>query len=59
MALAGIVSDHKGSVAREVMITLEDWQRMKAMEDGEGDAGSDEAEYEPAAATAEDADDDE
>ncbi len=32
MGLAGILSDHKGSVAREVLITLEDWQRMKAME---------------------------
>jgi len=57
MALAGIVSDHKGSVAREVMITLEDWQRMKAMEDGEGGDGSDEAEYEAAAAVTDDSDD--
>jgi len=32
MGLAGILSDHKGSVAREVLISLEDWQRMKAME---------------------------
>ncbi|MBX3355658.1 MAG: DNA translocase FtsK 4TM domain-containing protein [Phycisphaeraceae bacterium] len=32
MGMAGILSDHKGSVAREVLITLEDWQRMKAME---------------------------
>jgi len=32
MGLAGILSDHKGSVAREVLITLEDWHRMKAME---------------------------
>jgi len=32
MGLAGILSDHKGSVAREVLISLEDWRRMKAME---------------------------
>ncbi len=34
MGLAGIIGEHKGSVAREVLITLEDWQRMKAMEQG-------------------------
>ena len=34
MGLAGILSDHKGSVAREVLITLEDWHRMKRLEDG-------------------------
>ena len=34
MGLAGILSDHKGSVAREVLISLEDWQRMKRLEDG-------------------------
>ncbi|MHC5023782.1 MAG: FtsK/SpoIIIE family DNA translocase [Planctomycetota bacterium] len=32
MHLAGIVGDHKGSVAREILITLDDWKRMKAME---------------------------
>ncbi|MDA0803848.1 MAG: DNA translocase FtsK 4TM domain-containing protein [Planctomycetota bacterium] len=32
MGAAGILSDHKGSVAREVLITLEDWQRMKELE---------------------------
>lgn len=32
MGMAGILSDHKGSVAREVLITLDDWHRMKAME---------------------------
>jgi S-DNA-T family DNA segregation ATPase FtsK/SpoIIIE len=36
MGAAGILSDHKGSVAREVLITMEDWQRMKALESGEG-----------------------
>ena len=61
MALAGIVSDHKGSVAREVLITLDDWQRMKAMEDGDGDgdAGSDDGDYESAAAATEESDDEE
>ncbi|MDG2022196.1 MAG: DNA translocase FtsK, partial [Phycisphaerales bacterium] len=34
MGLAGILSDHKGSVAREVLISLEDWHRMKRLEDG-------------------------
>jgi S-DNA-T family DNA segregation ATPase FtsK/SpoIIIE len=34
MALAGIVGTHKGSVAREVLITLEEWEQMKALEDG-------------------------
>ena len=39
MGAAGILSDHKGSVAREVLITKEDWERMKSMVDG--DAGGD------------------
>ncbi len=34
MSVAGILSDHKGSVAREVLITAEDWARMQAMEAG-------------------------
>ncbi|MBM4008599.1 MAG: DUF87 domain-containing protein [Planctomycetes bacterium] len=37
MSLAGILSDHKGSVAREVLITSEDWDRMKQMEANGGD----------------------
>lgn len=43
MGAAGILSDHKGSVAREVLITMEDWQRMKALEagdDGESDGAT-------------------
>lgn len=28
MGIAGIISDHKGSVARDVLITLEEWQAM-------------------------------
>ncbi|CAG0995430.1 DNA translocase SftA [Phycisphaerales bacterium] len=31
MGIAGIISDHKGSVARDVLITLDDWTRMKAL----------------------------
>ena len=37
MSGAGILSDHKGSVAREVLISGDDWARMKAIEAG-GDA---------------------
>ena len=33
MSQAGIVGDHKGSVAREVLITLEEWEQMRAMEE--------------------------
>ena len=38
MSMAGILSDHKGSVAREVLITGDDWARMKAMEAGAEEA---------------------
>jgi S-DNA-T family DNA segregation ATPase FtsK/SpoIIIE len=31
MGLAGILGEHNGSVAREVVITMDDWKRMKAM----------------------------
>jgi S-DNA-T family DNA segregation ATPase FtsK/SpoIIIE len=31
MGIAGIISDHKGSVARDVLITLDDWERMKSL----------------------------
>lgn len=37
MGLAGIVSNHRGSVARDVLISPEDWQRMKSMRDGSGE----------------------
>lgn len=50
MGLAGIIGDHKGSVARDVTLTLDDWHRMKelaekreaeeAMQDGESDEDS-------------------
>jgi S-DNA-T family DNA segregation ATPase FtsK/SpoIIIE len=33
MGLAGILGDHKGSVAREVLITLEEWEQMKQLEE--------------------------
>ena len=33
MGQAGILGEHKGSVAREVLITLEEWEQMKAMEE--------------------------
>ena len=47
MGAAGILSDHKGSVARQVLITMEDWQRMKALEagaEGESDGAASGAE---------------
>ena len=33
MYVAGILGDHKGSVARAVLITAEEWDQMKAMEE--------------------------
>ena len=32
MAVAGIVGEHKGSVAREILISLEDWDEMQQLE---------------------------
>jgi S-DNA-T family DNA segregation ATPase FtsK/SpoIIIE len=32
MGLAGIVGEHKGAVHRDVLISMDDWERMKAME---------------------------
>ena len=40
MAVAGILGDHKGSVAREVMITLEEWEQIKAMEEAAETSGA-------------------
>jgi S-DNA-T family DNA segregation ATPase FtsK/SpoIIIE len=31
MGIAGIISDHKGSVARDVLVTPEEWEMMKEM----------------------------
>ncbi len=39
MYRAGIIGDHKGSVAREVLITLEDWERMKEIESQNEESG--------------------
>jgi S-DNA-T family DNA segregation ATPase FtsK/SpoIIIE len=36
MGIAGIISDHKGSVARDVLITIEDWQAMKRLAQEQG-----------------------
>jgi S-DNA-T family DNA segregation ATPase FtsK/SpoIIIE len=33
MGLAGILGEHRGSVARDVMITLEEWEEMKRLEE--------------------------
>ena len=41
---AGIVGEYKGSQAREVIMSKEDWQSLKAMRDRE-EAGSDEFDY--------------
>jgi S-DNA-T family DNA segregation ATPase FtsK/SpoIIIE len=35
MAVAGIVGEHKGSVAREILISIEDWEEMQQLEDEE------------------------
>jgi S-DNA-T family DNA segregation ATPase FtsK/SpoIIIE len=40
MGLAGILGDHKGSVAREVLITLEEWEQMKSMEQAAAASGT-------------------
>jgi S-DNA-T family DNA segregation ATPase FtsK/SpoIIIE len=31
MGIAGIISDHKGSVARDVLLTLDDWEAIKRL----------------------------
>lgn len=48
MGIAGIIGEHKGSVAREVVITLEEWEAMKAYHEQmlrkqDGDERSDDA----------------
>ncbi|PHQ79675.1 MAG: hypothetical protein COB69_07430 [Phycisphaera sp.] len=35
MGIAGIIGEHKGSVAREVTITIEEWEAMKALNEQE------------------------
>ncbi len=39
MGIAGIISDHKGSVARDVLITPADWEAMKKLAAEQGLAG--------------------
>ncbi len=39
MGIAGIISDHKGSVARDVLITPADWDAMKKLAAAQGLAG--------------------
>jgi S-DNA-T family DNA segregation ATPase FtsK/SpoIIIE len=36
MGIAGIISDHKGSVARDVLITPADWDAMKKLAAAQG-----------------------
>ncbi len=62
MSMAGILGDHKGSVARDVLITMEEWQRMKALEEAaeSGEAGeADEADETGQAVTVPPEDDEE
>jgi S-DNA-T family DNA segregation ATPase FtsK/SpoIIIE len=39
MAAAGIVGDYKGSQAREAMITVEQWDAMRAQSHADAEAG--------------------
>ena len=43
MGQAGIVGEHKGSVAREVLISLEEWDQMQAMEESNDSDGEEKA----------------
>ena len=38
MGIAGIISDHKGSVARDVLISLEEWQAMQQLMEAQAKA---------------------
>jgi len=40
MGQAGLLGEHKGSVAREVVVTMEEWKRMKEMRDEAERAGT-------------------
>jgi S-DNA-T family DNA segregation ATPase FtsK/SpoIIIE len=40
MGQAGLLGEHKGSQAREVIVTMEEWQRMKALRDQQGREGT-------------------
>ena len=37
MEMAGIVGEHKGSVAREILITIEDWEQMQELEEDDSE----------------------
>ncbi|HVZ94150.1 MAG TPA: DNA translocase FtsK [Phycisphaerales bacterium] len=39
MGIAGIIGEYKGSVAREVVITIEEWQAMKAQAEADKASG--------------------
>jgi hypothetical protein len=39
MAEAGILGEHKGSQAREPMISLEDWEAIKAQQQNDEQSG--------------------
>jgi len=45
MAMAGILGDHKGSVAREVLITLEEWEQMRQLEETDESANANDDEH--------------
>jgi S-DNA-T family DNA segregation ATPase FtsK/SpoIIIE len=40
MGLAGILGEHKGSVAREVIVTMDEWKRMKELRDEQERSGT-------------------
>ena len=43
MGLAGILGEHVGSKAREVLISMDDWEQMQAMEENESNIDTDPA----------------
>ena len=51
MAASGILGDHKGSQAREVQITPEEWEMMKQMQSEQGSSASTQAETASAVGT--------
>ena len=40
MGLAGILGEHKGSVAREVIVTMDEWKRMQELRDEQERSGT-------------------
>ena len=43
MGMAGILGEHVGSKAREVLISMEDWEQMQAMDDTDSELDTDPA----------------